>query len=107
WKRKLGTGTPKRRGRGPGDEIDQASPSPSTDGKHVYAFTGTGDFACFDFDGNEVWRFNAQDRYGKFQIQFGMHVTPLLYANRLYLALLHSGGWWLVAIDKVTGKDVW
>ena len=40
---------------------------PSTDGKHVYAFVGTGDLACFDFDGKEVWKFNAQERYGKFK----------------------------------------
>jgi outer membrane protein assembly factor BamB len=107
WKRKLGTPAPRRPGRFRNDEIDQASPSPSTDGKHVYAFAGTGDFVCFDFEGNEVWRFNAEERYGKFQIQFGMHVTPLLHGDRLYLSLLHSAGWWLVAIDKTTGKDVW
>jgi outer membrane protein assembly factor BamB len=107
WRHKLGGGTSKRAGRFRSDEIDQASPSPSADGKHIYAFAGTGDFGCFDFDGNEVWRFNAEERYGKFQIDFGMHVTPLLYRDRLYLALLHSGGWWIIAIDKNTGRDVW
>jgi outer membrane protein assembly factor BamB len=103
WKRKLATGKARFRR----DEANQASPSPCTDGKHVFAFTGTGDFACFDFDGREIWKFNAQERYGKFQIQHGMHVTPLLHSDRLYHSLLHSGGWWVVAIDKATGKDVW
>jgi outer membrane protein assembly factor BamB len=103
WKRKLGTG--KRRFMR--DEANQASPSPSTDGKHVYAFAGTGDFACFDFDGKEIWRFNAQDRYGKFKIQWGMHITPLLHGDRLYHSLLHSGGWWVIALNKATGEEVW
>jgi outer membrane protein assembly factor BamB len=103
WKRRLGSGGRKFRS----DEANQASPSPSTDGKHVYVFTGAGDFACFDFDGKEVWRFNAQERYGRFKIQFGMHVTPLLYGDRLYLALLHSGGWWVIALDKATGSEIW
>ena len=103
WKRKLGAG--KKRFRN--DEGNQASPSPSTDGKHVFAFAGTGDFACFDFAGNEVWRFNAQDRYGKFKIQWGIHVTPLLHGDKIYHCLLHSGGWWIVALDKATGKEVW
>ena len=103
WKRRVGAGG-RRIMR---DEANQASPSPSTDGQHVYVFTGTGDFACFDFGGNEIWKFNAQDRYGRFRFQFGMHVTPLLYGDRLYLALLHSGGWWLIALDKATGKEVW
>ncbi len=103
WKRKLATGKARFRN----DEGNQASPSPSTDGRHVYTFTGTGDFACFDFAGNEVWKFNAQERYGRFRIQHGMHVTPLLYGDRLYLSLLHSNGWYVIALDKATGKDVW
>src|SRR5438445_6893615 len=102
WKRKLTAGKSRIR-----DEANLASPSPSTDGQHVYTFTGTGDFACFDFEGKEIWKFNAQDRYGKFRIQWGMHVTPLLHGDRLYLSLLHSGGWSVIAVDKATGKDVW
>ena len=103
WKRELGPGRVRFRA----DEGNQASPSPSTDGQHVYAFTGAGDFACFDFDGKEIWRFNAQERYGRFRIQHGMHTTPLLHGDRLYLSLLHSGGMWVIALDKATGKEVW
>jgi outer membrane protein assembly factor BamB len=104
WKRKLATA----RGRtGSFGEGDHASPSPSTDGKHVYAFAGPGDLAAFDNDGKEVWRFNVQDRYGRFKIAFGMHTTPTLHGDRLYLQLIHSAGAWVVAIDKATGKDVW
>jgi outer membrane protein assembly factor BamB len=104
WKQKLGPSGSKRFRR---DEANQSSPSPSTDGRHVYAFTGTGDLACFDVDGKEVWRFNAQDRYGKFKIMWGMHVSPLLDGDRLYLALLHSGGASVIALDKATGKEIW
>ena len=104
WKTKLGNG---RRQRFRADEGNQASPSPSTDGQHVYAFFGTGDFACCDFDGKVVWKFDAQERYGKFDILHGMHVTPLLHGDRLYVSLLHAGGQWVIAIDKATGKEVW
>jgi outer membrane protein assembly factor BamB len=89
------------------DEANEASASPSTDGKHVYAFVGSGDVACFDVDGNEIWKFNAQERYGKFKIQHGIHVTPLLHEDRLFLSLIHSGGHWVIALDKATGKEVW
>jgi outer membrane protein assembly factor BamB len=88
-------------------EANQASASPSTDGERVYAFFGTGDFVCCDFTGNVVWRFNAQERYGKFRIQHGIHNTPVLDGDRLYMVLLHSGGWWVVALDKKTGDEVW
>jgi outer membrane protein assembly factor BamB len=103
WRRTLGAA----QGRTRHDEANLSSPSPSTDGQHVYVYTGHGDFACFDFEGKEIWKFNAQDRYGPFQIQWGMHVTPLLHGNRLYLSLLHSGGWWVIAIDKANGEEVW
>lgn len=89
------------------DEANEASASPSTDGKHVYVFVGSGHCACFDFDGNEVWNVDIQERYGKFDIQHGVHTTPLLHEDRLYLSLLHTGAHWLVALDKATGKEVW
>jgi outer membrane protein assembly factor BamB len=103
WKRKLGT--PNRPARG--DEGNAASASPSTDGSHVWACVGSGDLGCFDFKGGKVWQFNLQQRYGPFRIQFGMHSTPLLYGDRLYLQLIHSGGAWVIALDKATGKQVW
>jgi outer membrane protein assembly factor BamB len=103
WSRKLGSGSKTARG----DEGNGASASPATDGKHVWAFVGSGELACFDFDGKEVWKFNTQDRYGKFKNQFGMHSTPLLDGDRLYMQFIHSGGAWVIAVDKATGKDGW
>lgn len=109
WKKKLGSGSRPARG----DEGNFASPSPSTDGKHVWAFCGSGDLACYDFDGKEVWHFNVQDRYGRFSIQFGMSSTPVLDGDRLYLQLIHGEGKAetreavVVALDKATGKEIW
>jgi outer membrane protein assembly factor BamB len=102
WKRPIGANRPIR-----GDEGNGASPSPSTDGKHVFVFVGSGQLACFDFDGKEIWKFNAQDRYGRFQTQHGMHTTPLLYQDRLYMQLIHSGGAWVIALDPASGKEIW
>jgi len=93
--------------RARGDEGNGASASPCTDGKHVWAFVGTGQMACFDFDGKQVWTFNTQERYGRFNIQFGMHTTPVLHEGRLYLQLIHSNGAYVVCVDGATGRDVW
>jgi len=95
------------------DEGNFASPSPSTDGKHVWAFFGTGDLACFTVDGKEVWKFNVQERYGKFNIQFGMASTPVLDRGRLYLQLIHGDGnpqtreARVVCLDAPTGEEIW
>ncbi len=103
WKQLVASQNKKIRG----DEGNLASPSPSTDGKHVWAMMGTGDLGCYTADGKQVWKFNLQDRYGKFDIMFGMASTPVLDGNRLYLQLLHSGGALVIALDKLTGNEVW
>jgi outer membrane protein assembly factor BamB len=89
------------------DEGNEGAASPSTDGKYVYTFVWSGAVACHDFEGREVWKFDAQERYGKFEILHGLHSTPLLHEGRLYLVLLHANGHWVIALDKVTGKEVW
>ena len=77
------------------------------DGQHVWAMMGTGEIGCYTLDGRQVWKFNLQDRYGKFDIQFGMTSTPVLDGDRLYLQLLHSGGPLVLALDKATGGEIW
>ena len=50
WKKSVAKGNKNVRG----DEGNYASPTPVTDGEHVWVFFGQGTAACFDFDGNEV-----------------------------------------------------
>ena len=57
--------------------------------------------------GKESWRFDAQKRYGKFRIAFGMHSTPALFKGKLYMQLIHEGGGKVVCIDAANGKEVW
>jgi outer membrane protein assembly factor BamB len=109
WKTQVHNGNQPARG----EEGNSASPSPVTDGQRVWVFFGTGMLACYDFDGNEVWKFNVQDRYGKFAIQFGMTSTPVLDGNALYLQLIHgemNGDYTVgkvIKLDKATGKEIW
>lgn len=102
WRRKLGAGDKSFRGEG-----NNASASPATDGKHVWAFAGTGDLACFDFDGKEVWTFNVQTRYGRFRTNWGLHTSALLDGNRLYLQLFSQTANLVIALDNADGKEVW
>jgi len=109
WKKKVATGNKNARG----GEGNSASASPSTDGKHVWCFFGTGDLACYTVDGEEVWSFNVQERYGRFDIQFGMTSTPVLHQGNLYLQLIHGtmrsdytvGK--VIKLEAATGKEIW
>src|ERR671939_422590 len=49
WQRPLGGGNVKLR------KQNMSSPSPVTDGKHVWVMTGTGILKAFDFAGAELW----------------------------------------------------
>lgn len=104
WRQILGRHNGRRYMSG---EANNASASPSTDGQHVWAFDGAGHLACFTVDGKPVWNCDTQECYGQFSIQHGMHNTPVLDGNRLYLAFLHSNAWLVVALDKLTGNELW
>ncbi len=112
WQRKVGEGNRNVRG----DEGNMASPSPCTDGTHVWAMMGTGDLACYDFEGKLVWSTKLQERYGKkgkFDIAFGMSSSPVLFEDRIYLQLIHGEGnpqtreAVVVALNKATGEEIW
>lgn len=103
WKRVVATGDRAVRN----DEGNMASPSPVTDGKHVWCSMAQGSLACFDFSGNQVWKLELPERYGKFDIPFGMTATPVLDGDRLYFQFMWGHGAYVVALDKATGKEIW
>ncbi|MCA9175916.1 MAG: PQQ-binding-like beta-propeller repeat protein [Planctomycetales bacterium] len=109
WRNVVSTGNKDVRG----DEGNSASPSPCTDGRHVWAFMGNGALACYDIDGKQVWKLDVQDRYGKLNIAFGMTSTPVLDKGRLFLQLIHGEGnpqtreAKVVALDAATGAELW
>jgi outer membrane protein assembly factor BamB len=109
WRQTIATGSKTARG----DEGNSASPSPVTDGKHVWTLMGTGDLACYTVAGKKAWQFNVQDRFGQIKIQFGLSSTPVYDDGVLYLQLIHGDGdaktreACVVALDGSTGKTLW
>ncbi|MFO0913020.1 MAG: PQQ-binding-like beta-propeller repeat protein [Pirellulales bacterium] len=103
WQKRLGSGNRDVRG----DEGNSASASPTTDGQHVWVQFANGLLSCLDYDGNMVWQVDLGERYGELQIQFGLTSSPVLDGDRLYLQLIHSGGAKVVALNKLTGAEIW
>jgi outer membrane protein assembly factor BamB len=121
WRENIGTGN-KAVQR---DEGNNASPSPATDGERVIAMMGSGhtlssrdertpaNLACFDLDGNLQWNVDVGERYGPFDIQFGMASTPVLDNGRIYLQFIHGEGdpsteeARVVCLDAKTGDEIW
>jgi len=111
WKQTVGSGNRDARA----GEGNSASPSPTTDGRHVWSFFGTGILACHTIDGDEVWRCDVGERFGRLDIQFGMTSTPVLDGDALYLQLIHGpmrmddqtrvGK--VIRLDARSGRTVW
>lgn len=111
WRQKVTGGNQDARA----GEGNSASPSPATDGRHVWVFFSTGILSCYDIDGNQVWQFDCNERFGKFDIQFGLTSTPVLDEDAIYLQLLHgpmkrgnnerTGK--VIKLNKLTGATIW
>ncbi|MEX2299303.1 MAG: PQQ-binding-like beta-propeller repeat protein [Bryobacterales bacterium] len=90
---------------------NMASPSPVTDGKHVWTMTGTGRLACFDFAANQIWQRSIQEEYGNFGLNFGYGSSPLLHDGVLYIEVLHGMKTdepsYVFAADAATGRTIW
>ena len=105
WRRPLSGGNVKRR------KQNMSSPSPVTDGQHVWVMTGTGMLKQFDFDGNAGWTRDIQADYGEFGLNWGYASSPLLHEDALYVPVLHGmrtdDPSYLLRIDTATGETVW
>ena len=105
WKRSLGGGNHREQ------KQNMSSPSPVTDGRTVWAMTGTGILKAFDFEGKELWMRDIQKDYGRFGLNWGYGSSPLLHDDALIVQVLHgmktSDPSYLLRIDKATGKTVW
>lgn len=90
---------------------NMSSPSPVTDGQHVWVLTGVGVLKAFDFKGTELWSRNIQADYGRFGLNWGYASSPLLKGDALYVQVLHGMKTddtpYVLKIDKATGRTVW
>jgi outer membrane protein assembly factor BamB len=90
---------------------NNSSPSPVTDGKHVWVVTGTGAVTAFDMDGNQIWQKYLQQDYSQFGLNWGYASSPFLHDGKLVIQVLHGNNTdepsYIVAFDPLTGSEVW
>ena len=105
WKQFLSDGDNKQR------KQNMSSPSPVTDGRHVWVMTGTGILKGFDFVGKEIWARDVQQDFGPFGLNWGYASSPLLHGDALYVQVLHGmktdDPSYVMRLDKMTGETVW
>lgn len=90
---------------------NMSSPSPVTDGRHVWVMTGTGKTKCLDVEGKPVWERDVQKDYGKFGQLWGHASSPVLVDGLLIIEVLHGKKTkepaYLLGLEAATGKTVY
>ncbi len=80
-----------------------ASPSPASDGAHVYVFFGDFGLLCYTADGEEKWRAPL----GPFNNANGHGSSPVLVDDLVVLICDQDTDSYLIALDKTTGAVRW
>ncbi len=82
-----------------------ASETPVTDGERVYVRVGGVGVFCLDSSGREVWSKPLEPR--KMRAGWGTAASPVLHRDRLYLVNDNEEQSYLLALDKLSGKEIW
>ena len=102
WDRTLG------QGKLPANKLhNMATPTPVSDGHRVWAMFGTGDLGCLDESGEIVWQRNLVKEYGEYKTNHGYGSSPMLRDGKLFVACMHQGSSYVLALDAGTGKNAW
>ena len=113
WQRRLGDDIKAPQNNG-------ATPSPVTDGKHVWFLLGSGELIALAPDGTPVWTKNLIAEHGNLCTKFGYSSSPLLWNDQLYVQILRRNKPYsgppgtdqaldslVLALDPLTGKTLW
>jgi outer membrane protein assembly factor BamB len=86
---------------------NMATPTAIASGGHIWVVFGTGDVGCLDRDGKVLWHRALGTEYGPYRANHGYGSSPLLLGDRLFVARMHQGASFLLALDSKTGKTLW
>ena len=84
-----------------------AAPTPTTDGKAVYALFATGDLVAYDRDGAQLWYRSLVGDYPDITNQVGMASSLVLAGGALLVPMENAGDSFVAGIDIATGKNLW
>ena len=82
-----------------------AGESPVTDGERLYVYFGMTGVYCYDLDGQLLW----QKDLGAYETLngWGTGASPVVHEGMVYIQADNEEHSFLVALDAVTGDEVW
>ena len=102
WEKSLNKEKPGKHAKASG-----SNSSPVTDGKNIFVYFKSGDFACVSPTGEVQWSLNIQVKYGEDSLWWDLGTSPVLTDKDVVITVMQTGPSFLVALDKNTGKEHW
>jgi outer membrane protein assembly factor BamB len=84
-----------------------AAPTPTSDGRLVFAFYSSNDLACFDLEGNLKWYRGLGHDWPAVRNDVGMASSPLALGRTVIVQLDTPGDSFVAGIDTESGETRW
>ncbi|HEY2147444.1 MAG TPA: PQQ-binding-like beta-propeller repeat protein, partial [Pirellulales bacterium] len=84
-----------------------ATPTPTSDGNRVFALFSSGDFVCFDLDGNLLWLRSLQIEHPAAGNDVGMASSPLVVGPTVIVQFESQGDSFATGFDAAKGATRW
>ena len=84
-----------------------ATPTPASDGKRVFAFFSSNDVVCLDLDGNLQWMRGMTHDYPNASNSLGMSSSPVVSGETLIVPVENLSESFTVGLDVATGTNRW
>lgn len=82
--------------------------TPSVDGDRVYSLGAMGDFFCMDVETGKIhWQKNFVSDFGTEINIWGMSAAPLIDGDKVILLVGGKNSAGVVALNKLTGAEIW
>jgi len=84
-----------------------ATPTPASDGRRVFAFFSSNDVVCLDLEGNLLWMRGMTHDYPNASNSLGMSSSPLVLGETLIVPVENLSESFTAGLDVATGVNRW
>ncbi|MFQ5494163.1 MAG: PQQ-binding-like beta-propeller repeat protein [Phycisphaerae bacterium] len=88
-----------------------ANSTPATDGKHVVSFFGSEGLACYDMDGNLLWKKDLGRLDAGYYVvpaaQWAFGSSPIIHDGKVFVQCDVQQDSFIAAFDVADGKQLW
>lgn len=89
------------------EKMSNATPTPASDGKRVFAFYSSNDLICLDLEGNLQWFRGLNHDYQNASNSLGMSSSPIVVGETLIVQVENDSESLAFGLDVSTGENRW